>query len=64
MSHMLLSICLLLRVTQAYICRQIRALLKKRQASKYSAKVSAKSQRREHQQENQLPEDELADVFK
>lgn len=43
---------------------QIRALLKKREASKYGAKVSAKAQRREHQQQHQLPHDDLADVFK
>ena len=59
---------------QSYLCNgicqhqscalQIRALLKKREASKYGAKVSAKAQRREHQQQHQLPHDDLADVFK
>ena len=43
---------------------QIRALLKKREASKYGAKVSAKSQRRTHEQQHQLPKDDLADVFR
>lgn len=43
---------------------QIRALLKKREASKYGSKVSAKAQRRQHQQAHQLPHDDLADVFK
>ncbi|KAL3140430.1 hypothetical protein ABBQ38_004690 [Trebouxia sp. C0009 RCD-2024] len=43
---------------------RIRALLKKREASKYGAKVSAKAQRREHQQQHQIPHDDLADVFK
>lgn len=43
---------------------RIRALLKKREASKYGAKVSAKSQRRTHEQQHQLPKDDLADVFR
>ncbi len=50
--------------SSSVMCVQIRALLKKREASKYGAKVAAKSQRREHQQQHQIPQDELADVFK
>lgn len=62
MIHVVQSHCL--HFCDAHSCLQIRALLKKREASKYGAKVSAKAQRREHQQQHQLPQDELANVFK
>lgn len=43
---------------------QVRAAVKRQQANKYSAKVTAKAKRKQHVEQNALPHDELGDVFK
>lgn len=47
-----------------YGTTQVRAAVKRQQASKYGAKVTARAKRKQHVQENPLPRDELGDVFR
>ncbi len=43
---------------------QIRAMLKKQKAGKYTSKVGAQQKRREHEAANPLPRSELDDIFR
>lgn len=42
----------------------VRRLLKQQKAGKYVAKVQQKAKRRAHEEENQLPVNEVDEVFK